>query len=49
MSQRDPNATLSAAGYPITRGFAVTVLVALFLLVAFRHLFGSVSLEAGVR
>jgi hypothetical protein len=46
---RDPNATPSATGYPITRTFAATVLVALLLLVVLRHLFGSVRVEAGVR
>lgn len=49
MYQRDPNASLSASGYPITRGFAGTVLIALLLLVVLRHLFGSVRVEGGVR
>lgn len=33
----------------ITRNFAMIVLAALVLLFALRHLFGSVSLEAGVK
>ena len=49
MYSRDPNASVSASGYPITRTFAVVVLAALVLLAILRHLFGSVRLEAGVR
>ena len=46
---RDPNATPSASGYPITRTFAATVLAALLILIVLRHLFGSVRIEGGVR
>lgn len=49
MYPRDPNANLSASGYPITRSFAGVILIALLILIVLRHLFGSVSLEAGVR
>jgi hypothetical protein len=46
--QRDPNAN-SATGGAISKSFAYTILVALALLIALRHLFGSVSLQAGVK
>jgi hypothetical protein len=48
INQRDPNAT-SATGGSISRAFAYTVLAALLLLAIMRHLFGSVSVSAGVR
>lgn len=35
--------------YPISRGFAIVVLMALLALVVLRHLFGSVSVEVGTR
>jgi hypothetical protein len=34
---------------PIAKCFAITVLVALALLVLLRHLFGSVTINAGTR
>ncbi len=37
-----------AHSHPITRSFAMIVLLALVALFALRHLFGSVHLEAGV-
>ena len=48
---RDPNAGDGASGYqlPITRGVAMTVLVALLLLVILRQLFGSIRVEVGTR
>jgi hypothetical protein len=47
---RDPNAGGgTAVAQPISRAFALTVLVALLILVALRHLFGSIRLEGGVR
>lgn len=47
---RDPNASASSsAGGPISKGFALTVLAALLLLVVMRHLFGSIHVEGGVR
>jgi len=49
MYQRDPSGSMSASGYPISRTFALTVLIALVILAVLRHLFGSVRLEAGVR
>lgn len=49
MQQRDPSASLSASGYPISRSFAFTILAALFILALLRHLFGSVRLEVGTR
>ncbi len=48
--QRDPNSSpVSAAGYPISRTFAFTILAALLILIVLRHLFGSVRLEVGAR
>lgn len=38
-----------AHAYPISRGFAAVVLLALLGLVILRHLFGSVRLEVGAR
>lgn len=47
---RDPdNQNPPAHAYPISRGFAAVVLVALLLLIVLRHLFGSVRLEVGTR
>lgn len=37
------------SAYPIANSFAVTVLLALFILALLRHLFGSVRLEVGTR
>lgn len=49
-NSRDPGGSAStAAGYPVARAFALTVLAALVVLVILRHLFGSVSVSAGVR
>ena len=38
-----------ATAYPISRGFAVTILAALVVLIVLRHLFGSVRVEVGTR
>jgi hypothetical protein len=38
-----------AHSYPISRGFALVILLALIGLVVLRHLFGSVRLEVGTR
>ena len=38
-----------AHAFPISRGFALVVLLALLGLVVLRHLFGSVRLEVGTR
>jgi hypothetical protein len=49
---RDPNADSasgSASGYPIARGFACTVLLALGVLILLRYFFGSIRVEAGVK
>jgi hypothetical protein len=47
---RNPNSdATSAASFPITRGLAVVVLLALLILVALRHLFGSIRVEVGTR
>ena len=48
---RDPNADVSgtASGYPISRGFACTVLLALGALILLRYFFGSIRVEAGVK
>ena len=49
-NSRDPGAgSTSASQFPISRGFAVTILVALGVIVLLRHLYGSVSVEAGAR
>lgn len=50
LNMRTPGGTdkPSAYQFPISRGFAITVLLALLLLIALRHMFGSVRLEAGV-
>jgi hypothetical protein len=47
--QRDPNATAGSKGGPISRSFAVVVLLALLGLIVLRHLFGSVRIEVGAR
>lgn len=47
---RNPNSgTTAAHQYPISRSFAITVLTALVVLVALRHVFGSASLSVGVK
>ena len=49
---RDPNAGNSGgmtAGGPISKGFALTLAVALLLLIVLRHLFGNVSISGGLR
>jgi hypothetical protein len=43
------NGETAAHQYPIARAFALTVLVALGLLLLLRHLFGSVRVEVGTR
>ena len=40
---------ISIAGHPIAVGLASTVFLALVLLFALRHLFGSIRLEGGVK
>lgn len=52
LNSRDPAQTGSgqaAHTYPVTRAFALTVLVALVLLIILRHIFGSLSAEIGTR
>ena len=39
----------SATDYPIARALGITVLIALGILVVLRHLYGSISIEAGAR
>lgn len=48
---RNPNskATLTIGDHPIALGLGTTVLAALVLLFALRHLFGSVSVQGGVK
>lgn len=47
---RDPNAgSGTAVSQPISRAFALTVLLALVALFALRHLFGSIRLEGGLK
>lgn len=49
-NSRNPGGDAPAAHqYPIARGFALTVLVAIGLLLLLRHLFGSVRVEVGTR
>jgi hypothetical protein len=43
---RDPN-TSAPAGTPISKGFALTILAALLLLVLLRKVFGSIRVEVG--
>lgn len=48
--ERDPNsANPPAHTYPIARGFAIVLLLAVLGLVILRHLFGSVDLKVGTR
>lgn len=53
LSTRDPNggqsSRLALGSHPIATGLASVVVIALVLLIALRHLFGSVRLEAGAR
>ena len=49
---RDPSSggeSAPATSYPISRSFAFTVLLALVALWALRHVFGSISVNAGSR
>jgi hypothetical protein len=39
----------SATSYPIARALAFTVIGALVILIVLRHLYGSISIEAGAR
>jgi hypothetical protein len=39
----------AAASYPIARALAIAVLAALAVLIVLRHLYGSISIEAGAR
>lgn len=50
-NERSPQGSGSQAAhqYPIARGFALTVLAALLILIVLRHLFGSVSVAVGTR
>jgi hypothetical protein len=50
-NQRDPNAadSTSASSYPISKGFAITILIAVGILAMLRYFFGSVRVEAGVK
>jgi hypothetical protein len=48
LASRNPDATQVSAG-SISRAYGLTVLVALIVLVLFRHLFGSIRVEGGVR
>lgn len=45
----DSGSGTAAHQYPIARGFALVILVALGLLFLLRHLFGSIRVEAGTR
>jgi hypothetical protein len=44
-----PGSDASATSYPVARALAFTVLGALVVLVVLRHLYGSISIEAGAR
>jgi hypothetical protein len=47
-NERTPGAAAtSAAGFPISRGFAITVLAAVAILIVLRHVYGSISIQAG--
>lgn len=45
----DNTSSGATAGGPISKGFALTLAVALLLLIVLRHLFGNVSISGGVR
>jgi hypothetical protein len=45
----DQGSTRPAHTYPVSRSLALTVLAALVLLFALRHLFGAVHAEVGVK
>lgn len=51
LNMRTPGPEESAAAhtYPITRSFAMTLLAAIVILFALRHVFGSFRLEGGVK
>jgi hypothetical protein len=47
---RDPGAAgKSTSGTSVSKSYAIVILAALVLLIAMRHLFGSVHAEGGVR
>jgi hypothetical protein len=41
--------TTSASSFPVSRALGITVLAALVILWALRHIYGSISIEAGAR
>lgn len=45
----DSGQSASAVSYPIARSFAFVVLLAVLVLFALHHIFGSIHVEAGVR
>ena len=49
--QRDPNASAgaSATSFPIARALALTILAAGLFIFLLRHIYGSISIEAGAR
>jgi len=49
--ERTPGGTdaASASSYPVARALACTVLGALVILFVLRHVYGSISIEAGAR
>jgi hypothetical protein len=51
LNLRNPGGTgpAPAASQPISRAFGFTVLAALLILIALRHLFGSIRVEVGAR
>ena len=49
-NERTPGGTASSAtSYPIAKALGITVLAALAILIVLRHLYGSISIEAGAR
>ena len=49
-NSRSPGGSQAPAHtYPIARGFALTVLGAIILLLVLRHLFGSIRVEVGTK
>jgi len=48
-NSRDPNASSGQAAhqFPVSRTLAFTILVALVILFALRHVFGSIAVSAG--
>lgn len=52
LNSRDPAQAgdgQAAHTYPVARAFALTVLVALIILIVLRHVFGSLTAQVGIK